>query len=90
LFGLFQALYIDKVLKRFSAEVSKRELLPFRHSIHISKSMCPNTVDERNMEAIPHALAIRSLMYAMLRTKSNIAHAINVMNKFQANLGREH
>lgn len=31
--------YIDRVLKRFSVETSKKGLLSYRHSIHLSKSM---------------------------------------------------
>ncbi|MBT0598915.1 hypothetical protein KJK00_28300, partial [Klebsiella quasipneumoniae] len=33
LLGLTQSMYIDKILKRFSMENSKRGLLPFRHGI---------------------------------------------------------
>lgn len=66
LLGLSQTLYINKVLKSFSIEASKRRLLPFRHGIHLLKSMCANTNNERvSMEAIPYALTIRSLMYAI-------------------------
>ena len=44
--GLSQHMYIEKVLKRFSMKNSKRGLLPLRHSIHLSKKMCPDTPEE--------------------------------------------
>lgn len=39
LIGLFQALYIDKILKMFSMEAFKKGLLPFSYDIYILKSM---------------------------------------------------
>ncbi|KAK8694851.1 hypothetical protein V6N13_072395 [Hibiscus sabdariffa] len=45
--GLSQSTYIDKVLKRFSMEESKRGFLPMRHGISLSKEMCPSTPQER-------------------------------------------
>ena len=47
LIGLSQSAYIDKVLKWFSMQDSKRGYLPMSHAITLSKSQCPNTKDER-------------------------------------------
>ncbi|KAK8661374.1 hypothetical protein V6N13_090979 [Hibiscus sabdariffa] len=47
LLGLSQSTYIDKVLKRFSMEESKRGFLPMRHGISLSKEMCPSTPQEK-------------------------------------------
>ncbi|KAK8557642.1 hypothetical protein V6N12_009871 [Hibiscus sabdariffa] len=67
LLGLSQSTYIDKVLKRFSMEESKRGFLPMRHGISLSKEMCPSTPQERErMSQIPYASAIGSIMYAMI------------------------
>ena len=44
--GLSQKMYIEEVLKRFSMENSKRGLVPFRYSIHLSKKICPNISKE--------------------------------------------
>ncbi|KAK8516623.1 hypothetical protein V6N12_049345 [Hibiscus sabdariffa] len=75
LLGLSQSTYIDKVLKRFSMEESKRGFLPMRHGISLSKEMCPSTPQERErMNQIPYASAIGSIMYAM------ICHWIAVKN----------
>ena len=89
--GLSQQMYIKEVLKRFSMENSKRNLLPLRHGIYLSKKMCPDTPEEiQCMSKIPYASAIESLMYAMLCTRPNIALAINVTSRYQTNLDEEH
>ena len=67
LLGLSQSGYIDKVLKRFSMQDSKRGFLSMSHGIKLSKSQCPTTKYEREcMDKIPYASAIGSIMYAML------------------------
>ncbi|KAK8557131.1 hypothetical protein V6N13_035235 [Hibiscus sabdariffa] len=64
LLGLRQSTYIDKVLKRFSMEESKRGFLPMRHGISLSKEMCPSTPQERErMNQIPYASAIGSIIW---------------------------
>ncbi|KAK8694422.1 hypothetical protein V6N13_071975 [Hibiscus sabdariffa] len=73
LLGLSQSTYIDKVLKLFSMEESKRGFLPMRHGISLSKEMCPSTPQERErMSQIPYASAIGSIMYAMICTRPNL------------------
>ena len=44
------------------------------HGVHLSKDMCPKTQDEKDhMTRIPCALAIGSIMYAMLYTRSDVS-----------------
>ena len=70
---------------------SKRGLLPFRHGIHLSKAMSPETSDEMvEMAKVPYASALGSLMYAKLCTRPDIAYAISVISRFQSNLSLEH
>ena len=70
-------MYIVEVLKKFSMKNFKRGLVSFRHGIHLSKKMCPNTPKEiERMSKIPYASAIESLMYDMLYTRPDIAHAV--------------
>ena len=91
LIGLCQAKYIEKILKKFNMWDSKRDFIPFKHGIHLSKSMSPKTYDERErMNKIPYASAIGSLMYAMLCTRPDIAHAVSVTSRYQSNPGEEH
>ena len=44
--GFSQHMYIEEMLKRFSMKNSKRDLLPLRHGIHLSKKMHPDTLEE--------------------------------------------
>ena len=64
---LCQSGYIDKVLKRFSMQDSKRGFLPMSHGIKLSKSLTTKGERER-IDKIPYASAIGSIMYAMLYT----------------------
>ncbi|NEY13649.1 hypothetical protein DDE04_09110, partial [Bifidobacterium pseudocatenulatum] len=67
LLGLSQSAYIDKVLRRFSMQDSKKGSLPMLHGISLSKAQSPSTQEERDrMSRIPYASAIGSIMYAML------------------------
>ena len=47
--ALSQALYIDKILARFSMENSKKRTLPFRHGIHLSKSNHQKLLSRKNV-----------------------------------------
>ena len=73
LIDLSQSTYIDKVLKQFSMQDSKRGYLPMSDGITLRKSQCPNTKDEQErMSKIPYSLAIGSIMYAMLCTRPDV------------------
>ena len=76
--ALSQALYIDKILARFSMENSKGTL-PFRHGVHLSKEQSPKTLEQKErMSKIPFASAVGSLMYAMFCTRPNIFYVVGV------------
>ncbi|KAL0394449.1 UNVERIFIED_CONTAM: Retrovirus-related Pol polyprotein from transposon RE2 [Sesamum latifolium] len=60
--GLTQSSYIEKVLKRFKMENSKRGVLPMRHGIKLSKKQSPKTDEElKRMSNIPYASAVGSI-----------------------------
>ena len=88
LIGLSQSTYIDKVLKRFNMQDSKKGFLPMSHGITLSKSQCPSTPDElERMSTIPYASAIGSIMYAMLCTRPDVSYALSVTSRYQSNPG---
>ena len=85
LLGLSQSGYIDKVLKRFSMQDSKRGFLSMSHGIKLSKSQCPTMKDERErMDKIPYASAIGSIMYAMFCTRLDVSYALSMKSRFQS------
>ena len=91
LIGLSQSAYIDKVLKRFSMQDSKRGYLPMSHCITLRKSQCPNTKDERErMSKIPYASAIGSIMYAMLCTRPDVSYSLSITSRYQSDPSESH
>ncbi|KAL0439341.1 UNVERIFIED_CONTAM: Retrovirus-related Pol polyprotein from transposon TNT 1-94 [Sesamum latifolium] len=89
--GLTQSSYIEKVLKRFKMEHSKRGLLPMRHGIKLSKKQSLKTDEElKRMSNIPHASAIGSIQYAVQCTKPDVAYALSVTSRYQACAGEVH
>ena len=85
LIGLSQDAYIDKILNRFNMQDSKKSFLPMSHDITLSKNRCPSTPDEQErMRAIPYALAIGSIMYAMLCTCPDVSYALSVTSRYQS------
>ena len=66
LIGLSQDTYIDKVLKQFNMEQSKRGFLPMSHGMRFSDKKCPSSDEEhKHMSKVPYTLAIGSIMYVL-------------------------
>ena len=88
--ALSQALYIDKILARFSMENSKKGTLPFKHGVHLYKEKLPKTLEQKErMSRIPFGSVVGSLMYAMLCTRPDICYAVGIVSKYQSP-GEEH
>jgi ATP-binding cassette subfamily B (MDR/TAP) protein 1 len=57
----------------------------------LSKKQCPSTKKmEKEMQNVPYASAVGSLMYAMVCTRPDIAQAVSTVSRFMSNLGRPH
>ncbi|KAK0576062.1 hypothetical protein LWI29_011265 [Acer saccharum] len=70
---------------------SKKGMLPFRHGIKLSKEQVPkNEHEEQFMSRVPYALAVGSLMYAMLCTRPDICFAVGIVSRFQSKPGPDH
>ena len=84
-------MYLEQIVKRFGMKNFKRGLISMRHGIILFRRMAPKTPENRScMNKISYASVIGSIMYAMLCTQPNIAHALSVMSIYQANLNLEH
>ncbi|KAJ9561697.1 hypothetical protein OSB04_006857 [Centaurea solstitialis] len=91
LIGLSQGTYIDKILKRFKMDESKKGFIPMQHGIVLSKAQCPvSSEDQDKIKLIPYASAIGSIMYAMLCTRPDVAYSISVTSRYQQNPGEAH
>ncbi|KAJ9538811.1 hypothetical protein OSB04_031544 [Centaurea solstitialis] len=91
LIGLSQSTYIDKILKRFRMDESKKGFIPMQHGIVLSKTQCPvSSQDQDRMKSVPYASAIGSIMYAMLCTRPDVAYSVSVTSRYQQNPGEPH
>ncbi|KAK1607150.1 hypothetical protein QYE76_030823 [Lolium multiflorum] len=91
LIGLSQSTYLDKILKKFRMDESKKGFLPMLPGKVLSKTQGPATAEERErMNKIPYASAVGSIMYAMLCTRPDIAHAVSLTSRYQSDPGMEH
>ena len=69
----------------------KKALLPLRHGIPFSQDQCLKTLEEKEcMQLVPYASVVDSLMYAMLRTRTNICFVVGIVSRYQSNPGPEH
>ncbi|GKE12542.1 retrotransposon protein, putative, ty1-copia subclass [Tanacetum coccineum] len=91
LIGLSQNAYLDKILKRYRMDNSKRGSIPMQVDLHLNKSQCATTSAEmKRMQNVPYASAVGSIMYAVRCTRPDVAFAQNITSRFQQNPGEAH
>jgi hypothetical protein len=91
LIGLSHDTYIDKVLKWFNMEQSKKVFLPMSHDIDLSQKQCPATANElERMSKVPYTFSIGSIMYTMISTRPDCSYAISATSRHQADPGEGH
>lgn len=88
---LSQKSYVKKILQRFNMQDCKPISTPFPTNVRLSSKMSPSSEKERmEMSRVPYASAVGSLMFAMICTRPDIAHAVGVVSRYMAEPGREH
>jgi hypothetical protein len=88
---LSQGEYTKKVLERFRMQNAKPVSTPLASHFKLTKEMCPKTQEEiEYMSRVPYSSAVGSLMYAMVCTRPDIAHAEGVVSRYMNNPGKEH
>ena len=89
--GLSQRGYIEKILKRFNMYSCSSCATPIQKGDKLSKSQCPQDEKEiAEMEKVPYASAVGSLMYAQVCTRPDIAFAVNALGRYLSNPGLNH
>nr|GEV17419.1 hypothetical protein [Tanacetum cinerariifolium] len=74
LIGLCQSAYIEKILKRFCMENSKRGSIPKQEKLKLSKSQGASTPAElKRMQNVLYASAVGSIMYDVRCTRPDVA-----------------
>ena len=87
---LSQKGYIQKVLNRFGMLSTKPVDTPFATNIHLTMFAPQSKEDKEYMSRVPYANAVGSLMYAMVCTRPDLAHAVSVVIRFMRQPGKEH
>ncbi|GJY52329.1 retrotransposon protein, putative, ty1-copia subclass [Tanacetum coccineum] len=91
LIRLSQNAYMDKILKRYKMDNSKRGHIPMQERLDLNKSQGAQTPKELNrMKNVPYASAVGSIMYAVRCTRPDVAFAQNITSWFQQNPGELH
>ena len=87
---LSQGEYIEKVLERFIMENAKPISTPLASHFKLTKEMCPKTQEEiEYMSKVPYSSVVGSLMYSIVCTKLDIAHAVEIVRRYMNNPCKE-
>lgn len=69
LLGLSQKAYINKILVRFRMNKCSTSIVPIHKGDKFSQMQCPkNELEQKEMESIPYASVVGSLMYVQTCT----------------------
>ncbi|GJT19579.1 retrotransposon protein, putative, ty1-copia subclass [Tanacetum coccineum] len=73
LIGLSQSAYMDKILKRFRMDTSKRGYIPMQERLALNKIQGASTPEEvKHMKNVPYSSAVGSIMYVVRCTRPEI------------------
>nr|GFB34172.1 hypothetical protein [Tanacetum cinerariifolium] len=90
LIGLCQSAYIEKILKRYCMENSKRRSIPMQEKLKLSKSQGASTPAEmKRMQNVQYASAVGSIMYAVRCTRLDLANTKDMFLFYGGDLKRE-
>jgi hypothetical protein len=82
---------LKKILKRFNMHSCSPCTTPVQKGDKLSNSLCPqNDKEIVEMEKVPYASAVGSLMYAQVCTRPDIAFAVNALGRYLSNPGLGH
>jgi len=84
-----QSKYIKEVLKRFNMEECK----PIGTPLDVNSSSWSEEEFQgiqEEMQGIPYKVAVGSLMYAMVGTRSDLAFPVSMVSQFMSRAGPSH
>ena len=88
---LSQEKYIERILERFNMKHAKPVNTHLGSHFKLRKRSCSSSKKEKgDIASTIYSSAVGSLMYAMVCTRPNIAHAVGVVSRFMVNLGKDH
>lgn len=88
---LTQSNYLQKLLSKYGMENCKGVSTPLSQHLKLSTTQSPTTDSERlKMSKIPYANCVGSLMYSMVCTRPDLAHAMSVVSRYISDPRTEH
>ena len=86
--GLSQSTYLDKVLKKFKMDQSKKGFMPVLQGVKLSKTQNLTTAEYiERMKVIPYASVIGSIKYDMMCTRPVVCLAMSLARGYNSDLG---
>lgn len=65
--------------------------VPIASHFNFLREDCPKTIiEQKDMEQIPYASVVGSLMYSMVCTRLDLAYLVSLVSKYIGNLGIQH
>ncbi|GKA33172.1 hypothetical protein Tco_0719539, partial [Tanacetum coccineum] len=90
LIGLCQRAYIEKILKQYHMENSKRGNIPMQEKLRLSKSQVASIPPElKRMQNVPYASAVGSIMYDVRCTRPDVANTKDMFLVYKGDLKQE-
>ncbi|GKF53621.1 hypothetical protein Tco_0160531, partial [Tanacetum coccineum] len=91
LIRLSQSAYMDKILKRYRMDNSKRGHILMQERLDLDKTQGASTPKEvKRTQNVPYALAVGSIMYVVRCTRPDVTFVQNITSRFQQNPGEPH
>ena len=86
-----QEIYINKALEIFNMKNCSPNVASILKGDIFNLNQCSkNEFEREHMKNIPYALAVGSLMYAQVYSKTNILFSVIVLGRYQSNPGIDH
>ena len=86
-----QKAYINKVLEKFRMDKCSTSTVPIQKEHKFSLMQCPkNDLERKQIENIPYASIVGSLMYAQTCTRLDICFAVGMLCRYQSNPRLDH
>ena len=83
---LKQSNYIQKIIQKFNLQDANNTSVPLGGHFLLSREKCStNPIDIEEKSKIPYAMALGCLMYIMVSTRPDIAHALSILSRFMSN-----
>lgn len=89
--GLSQETYINKILEKFRMKDCSPSVASIVKGNKFGLNQCPkNDFEKERIKHITYASVVRSLMYAQVCTRTDIAFAVGMLGRYQSNPGIDH